>query len=119
MPKENSDCIFCKIINKKVKSEIVYNDDNFLGILDANPRAEGHTLVISKTHYKTMLDLPSSLGTELLDAIKKVSLDLIDQGKGEGVNVLSNVGKSSGQVISHIHVHIIPRKNGDGLRVIS
>ena len=119
MSKENSDCIFCKIIKGKVNSEIVYDDDNFLGILDANPRTEGHTLVISKTHYRTLLDLPSSLGTELLDVIKKVSLDLIDQGKGEGVNLLSNVGKSSGQVISHIHIHVIPRKNGDGLRVIA
>ena len=82
---ENNDkCIFCKIIKGEINSKRVYEDDNFIGILDVNPKAEGHTLIIPKQHFKTILDIPSSLGIELLDAIKKVSLDLIGRGRGEG-----------------------------------
>ena len=110
------DCIFCKIINKEIKSEIVYSDDNFFGILDISPKAEGHTLIISKKHFKNILDVPSSLGGELLDAVKKVGLDLVSQGKGDGFNVLVNCGGVAGQVVHHFHAHVIPRKEGDGLR---
>ncbi len=113
-----SDCIFCKIAGGEIKSEFVYDDDNFFGILDNNPKAEGHTLIISKKHYKTILDLPNTLGNELQEAIKKVSLDLIKDGKAEGFNVLVNSNSVAGQLVEHFHVHIIPRKKGDGLRAV-
>lgn len=116
-----SDCIFCKI----VKGEIppgkgkVYEDDNFIGVLDLNPKAEGHTLLISKKHFRNLLDMPDTLGNELLEAIKKVSLKLIEEGKGDGVNVLSNNEAVSGQVIFHTHIHIIPRNKDDGLKSLA
>lgn len=115
---ENKDCIFCKIVKGEIppgKGKI-YDDDNFIGILDLNPKAEGHSLIISKKHYKTLLDMPSTLGNELTDAIKKVSLDLINQKKGEGLNIGTNVGEASGQVVPHLHIHIIPRSKGDDVK---
>ena len=117
--KKNVECIFCKIIKGELNSDKVYEDDNFIGILDANPKTEGHTLVIPKKHYENILEMPSSLSNELIDAIKTISLDLINQGKGEGVNVFTNVGEASGQVVFHLHIHIIPRKKGDGLKNIA
>lgn len=114
--KENKDCIFCKIINGEVPSKKVYEDRNFVAVLDIKPKADGHTLIIPKIHCKTILDLPITLGNELLDAIKKVSLDLISVGKAQGVNVVANIGEASGQLVHHAHVHILPRKHGDGLR---
>ena len=110
------DCIFCKIVKGEIKSDIVYDDDNFIGILDINPIAEGHTLIIPKNHYRTILDMPSSLGGEVIDAIKKVSLKLMDEGKAEGFNVVQSNNEVAQQEVPHLHFHIVPRKKGDGLK---
>ena len=109
-------CVFCKIVKGEAKSEKVYEDDNFLGFLDIKQVAEGKTILIPKKHYKTILDMPSSLGDEMLDAIKKIALKLIDEGKAEGFNLLVNVYEVAGQVVPHFHIHILPRKKGDGLK---
>ena len=120
MSGEKQDCIFCKIIEGKAEpgKRKVYEDDNFIGILDLYPKAENHTLIISKKHYKTILDLPSTQGNELLEAIKKISLDLITKNKAEAFNIISNIGETAGQVVPHMHVHIIPRKKDDNLNII-
>ena len=117
MEKDN-DCIFCKIIAGKIPSDIIYYDDNFIGILDINPKTKGHILVIPKKHYKTLLDMPSSLGNELLGAVKKVALKLIEDEKAEGFNVLINNFEIAGQIVPHAHVHVIPRKKDDGLNMV-
>ncbi len=114
---EEKDCIFCKIEKGEIPSEKVYEDDNFFAILDINPESERHTLVIPKKHFKTLLDVPSSLGGEFLEAIKKVSLKLIKDGKAEGFNILFNVNKLAGQEVDHVHAHIIPRKGDDGCKL--
>jgi|SRR3989338_1323775 len=110
------DCIFCKIVRSEVPSKKVYEDDNFIVVHDIKPKADGHSLIISKKHYKTILDIPVTQGNEMLEAIKTISLDLINNKKAEAVNVVSNVGEASGQIIHHAHFHIIPRKIGDGLK---
>lgn len=115
---ESEDCIFCKIIRGEIKSKKVYEDDNFIGILDVNPKVTGHTLLIPKKHFRNLLDMPASLGTELVEAIKKISLDLINKGKAEGVNVIVNNERVAGQVVFHTHFHIIPRKSGDGVKTL-
>lgn len=115
---EKSDCIFCKIVKGEIPCEKVFEDDNFIGIFDAKPKASGHTLIIPKNHYNNILDMPESLGNELLSAIKTISLKLIKEGKGEGFNIIMNNFPAAGQVVMHSHVHIIPRKTGDGLKGI-
>jgi len=115
---ETNDCIFCKIIKNEIEATKTYEDENFIGILDVNPRAEGHTLIIPKKHFRNLLDMPDTLGNELLRAIKKVSLKLIDEGKAEGINVLSNNEPEANQLVFHTHIHIIPRKKDDGLKTI-
>ena len=110
-------CIFCKIINGEIKADIVYSDDNFIGILDINPEMLGHTLIFPKKHFETILDTPSSLGNEFLDAIKKVSLNLVKEGKAEGFNIIFNINKIAGQEVPHVHAHILPRRNDDGIKV--
>jgi len=114
---KTEDCIFCKIVKGEIPSEKVYEDDNFIGILDINPESEGHTLIFPKKHFKTILDTPSSLGNEFFDAIKKVSLKLIEDGKAEGFNIVFNVYELAGQEINHVHAHIIPRKENDGCKL--
>lgn len=110
-----TNCIFCKIAEKDILVERIYENDNFFSIIDANPIVKGHSLVISKKHFETILDLPSSLGLDLLDCIKKTSLRLIKDGV-EGFNVVNNNFEAAGQVIKHVHFHILPRKKDDGMK---
>ena len=109
-------CLFCKIVKGEIPCNKVYEDDNFIGILDIHPKAEGHTLLVPKSHFKTFLDIPNTLGNEILEAAKNIGLGLIKQGKGEAFNVFVNNGDVAGQVVMHAHIHVIPRKKGDGLK---
>jgi len=108
------DCVFCKIANKEINADRIYENDNFFSIPDANPYVEGHSLIISKKHFATILDLPSSMGTELLDCIKKTSLKVMEKTKADGFNIINNNFEPAGQIVKHVHFHIIPRKKGDG-----
>ena len=113
------DCIFCKISKGEVPCEKIYENDDFFSIPDAAPKAEGHSLVISKKHFETTLDLPDSLAQELLDCIKKTATKVMNENDADGFNVIANNLKSAGQLIDHTHFHIIPRRKGDGLKIIS
>ena len=112
-----NDCIFCKIINGN-SEKIIYENDNFFSIPDAKPIADGHSLIISKKHFKTILDVQNSLGSELLDCIKNTALKLIKEKNIEGFNVVNNNFEVAGQIVPHVHFHIIPRKKDDGLKLI-
>ena len=70
-------CIFCKIASGEVSSEKIYENDNFFSIFDVSPQIKGHALVISKKHFKTLLDMPNTLSLELMDCIKTTSLKLM------------------------------------------
>ncbi len=111
----SKDCIFCKIIKNEIPSTKVYESDNFIGILDINPISFGHTLVIPKKHYETIIDMPISLGSELVDSIKSIAMNLIAENKAEGFNVMQSNQKVAQQEVPHLHFHIIPRKKNDGL----
>ncbi len=116
---KDKNCIFCKIVKKEIAAEFIAETNNFIAILDANPKAEGHTLIIPKKHCVTILDIPNTMAKEMLELIKKVSLDLIEKKKGDGFNIIVNNLSPAGQVIMHAHVHVIPRKENDNLRTIA
>jgi len=115
---KNNNCIFCKIVKGEISNEKIYDDDNFFAIRDINPITKGHSLVISKKHFKTLLDMPSSLGNEMIEACKKVALDLIKEEKAEGFNLLMSNYESAGQIVPHVHMHILPRKKDDGIKTM-
>jgi len=110
------DCIFCKIAQRELDAEIVLESNNFIAFKDSNPISEGHTLVIPKKHFVTLLDIPNNLGNEMLEVLKKVSGDILDKKLGDGFNLGMNNLEAGGQEVMHAHVHVIPRKEGDGLR---
>ncbi len=110
------DCVFCKIVSGEQSSEKVFENENFIGILDISPVAEGHTLIIPKKHYKTILDMPDELGNELIMVIKKLGRDWVSQKEGNGFNVVQSNFKSAQQDVEHLHFHIVPRSEGDGIR---
>jgi len=115
--KKKEDCIFCKIARKEIPAEIVYEDDNFVVFNDINPLAKGHCLVIPKKHYETLFEMPSTLGTEIIDLVKKQGLRLMKEHEAEGFNLVQNIMPAAGQVVMHVHFHIIPRKKGDSVKL--
>lgn len=115
----NDDCVFCKIVSGKIPVErVIYSNGNFISVPDVNPIIDGHSLVISKKHFVTSLDIPDTLGNELLDCIKNTSIKLMEEKNVDGFNVINNNFESAGQVVNHAHFHIFPRKKGDGFKVI-
>ncbi len=110
----HENCIFCKIAKKEIPKEIIYENDNFLSFFDISPQIEGHTLVISKKHFETILDIPNSIAPELFDCVKNTLAKLKNKYEFTGFNLVNNNFKSAEQVVPHLHFHILPRKDGDG-----
>lgn len=116
MTSKDYNCIFCKIAKGEIKSEKVAESNNFFAIRDVKPVAEGHTLIIPKKHFGTLLDISNNLGEELLQFTKKVAGDLMDKKLGDGFNIAMNNLEVAGQFVMHAHIHVIPRKEKDGIR---
>jgi len=115
--KKMNECIFCKIINKEIPSNIIYEDDKTLAFLDNHPVNNGHTIVISKKHFENILDLEKSYLNACFETVQKISKAVKEGVNAEGFNILMNNLKASGQVIFHTHIHIIPRFENDGLKL--
>ena len=116
---KSKNCVFCKIAKGEIKQKKVMESDSFFSILDIHPENPGHTLVIPKQHYVTLLDIPNKLGSEMLEFAKKVASELLDDKYGDGFNLVMNNLRVAGQVVMHSHIHVIPRKEGDGLRFLT
>ncbi len=108
-----TDCIFCKIIQNELPSKKIYEDSTCLAFLDINPISEGHSIVIPKQHFKNIEDTPPDVLANLFLAVKMISTKLRFRLHLDGYNIMQNNFKAAGQVINHIHVHIIPRSYGD------
>lgn len=111
---KKDDCIFCKIASKEQEADIIAESDNFLAFPDANPVGPGHSLIIPKNHFVNIMDLPSDLGSELLDIIKEVAAIRLKEGF-EGFKLVANNFPVAGQIVMHSHFHLIPRKEKDGV----
>ncbi len=110
-------CIFCKIINNEIPSKKIYEDDEFLAILDLGQATKGHTLVMPKKHYDNILLLDDDTASKYLVVVKKVARLLVEKLNAKGVNILNNTNEIAGQTINHVHIHILPRYNKDELEI--
>lgn len=108
------DCLFCKIASGQIQSHSIYEDDHAFAFLDISPRAQGHTMVISKYHAPTLLELPDTEIAPLFIAVKKVAGMLQKTLEPDGFTMGINHGSVSGQTVDHLHFHIIPRWHNDG-----
>jgi len=104
-----SGCIFCRISNKEIPAEIIYEDANVMAFLDINPRFKGHALVIPRMHFEKLDELSDEIISHLFMVVKRVAKTLVNELGAKGYNILSNNGKVAGQVVPHVHIHIIPR----------
>lgn len=109
----NRECLFCKIANKEIPAEVVFEDAHTLAFLDIAPRAPGHTMVIPKVHAENILDLPEEEIGPLFVSVRKLAERLTRVLKADGLTIGINQGKASGQVVEHLHIHLLPRFRGD------
>jgi histidine triad (HIT) family protein len=109
------ECIFCKVVRGEIPCAQVYSGDSVLAFLDIAPIVEGHTLIIPKTHYSTLWDLPQELAGEMQRVMQDVGVGIFHVTGATGLNVVMNNYKAAGQVVPHAHWHLIPRREGDGL----
>jgi diadenosine tetraphosphate (Ap4A) HIT family hydrolase len=107
-------CVFCEIVAGTAPAVRVYEDDDYLGILDIRPFTRGHTLVIPKRHYVDLTDTPAdtlagmaAVGQRIAQAARASRLG------ATGTNFAINDGKSAFQTVFHIHLHVVPRRDGD------
>jgi len=109
-------CIFCDIVQKTAKAEILFEDEKIISFLDINPFNVGHSLVIPKTHYENFLDVPSDLFGEIFSVVQQLTKGVVNGLQADGYNILSNNGRAAGQSVFHCHFHIIPRFKTDGYK---
>jgi histidine triad (HIT) family protein len=111
------ECIFCKIVRADIPSYKVYEDDYTLAFLDIAPVSKGHTLVIPKKHYVNFEDIPEEELSAVIKTVKRVGRMLKENFGVVGYNTQVNNDSIAGQIIPHIHFHLIPREEGDGLEL--
>ncbi len=111
-----SDCIFCKIAKGEVPSYKIYEDEDIFAFLDIAPNNYGHTLVIPKVHTETLLDTPDETLAKLISASKKLAKAVLEATGCKGFNLAQNNFEVAGQMVPHIHFHIIPRLEDDGFK---
>jgi histidine triad (HIT) family protein len=98
-------CTFCKIINKEADARVEYEDDDTLVIHDKHPAAQTHLLVMPKKHYEKLMETPPGVMPKLFEVVQKVaSKKGIDK---DGFRVIINNGRGGGQVIPHVHIHLL------------
>ena len=107
-------CTFCQIARKEIASDAVFEDDTCIGFLDHRPLFRGHCLLIPKDHHETLLDLPAELLSPFFAAVVLVTRAVEQAVAAEGSFVAINNRIS--QSVPHLHVHIVPRRQGDGLK---
>lgn len=110
-----TDCIFCKIVDGSIPSKQVHNDENVVAFLDINPATRGHVVVIPKKHSVDLGDIDNETLNKVMAVVKKMAEKVSSQMNAPGVNILQNNGRHAGQIVNHIHFHIIPRYDNDGI----
>jgi histidine triad (HIT) family protein len=110
----NENCLFCKIVRGEIPCTKVYEDDDVLAFMDIGPIIKGHALVIPKKHYDPITETPKNLLEKLIAVTQRIAGAQMNGLKAQGVNIMQNNGKVAGQVIPHVHFHVIPRFEDDG-----
>jgi histidine triad (HIT) family protein len=108
------DCVFCAIIAGEIQAEIVLDEPEFVAFLDARPVFKGHTLLVPREHVVTLPDLPAGLRDGFLEAAQRLATAVVDALGAQGSFVATNNVVS--QSVPHLHLHVVPRTKGDGLR---
>lgn len=109
------DCLFCRMVAGRIPVTKVYEDEIVLSFLDNGPISDGHTLVIPKQHFEKLHECPAEVLGQVFSRIGRIAGAVAAAVNCDGYNLLCNNGREAGQLIEHLHFHIIPRNAGDRL----
>ena len=109
-----ADCVFCGIVSGSTGAELVLERDDFVGFLDARPLFKGHVLLVPRQHVETLPDLPATLRDGFLAAAQDLAVAVKDALGAQGSFLAVN--NTVSQSVPHLHLHVVPRTKGDGLR---
>ena len=110
-------CIFCDLIQGAAEVSICYEDAEAIAFMDIQPVNPGHVLVVPRHHYEGLHDLPRDLGMHLLEVAMRLASVVKTATECPGMNMVVNSGAAAGQDVFHYHVHLIPRREGDGFDI--
>lgn len=109
-------CVFCEIVAGRAPAIRIYEDDEYLAILDIRPFTRGHTLVVPKEHTTDLTDTPAKTLAEMVAIGQRIGLAARASELGaDGNNIAINDGRAAFQSVYHVHLHVVPRRNGDKL----
>jgi histidine triad (HIT) family protein len=109
-------CVFCEIVARNTPAIRIYEDDDYLAILDIRPFTRGHTLVMPKEHTVDLTDTAPEVCAQMVTLGQRIARAARDSGlHADGNNVVINDGRAAFQSVGHIHLHVVPRHNGDKL----
>jgi len=111
------DCIFCKIVSGEIPSQIVAQDELTISFMDIAPATRGHALVIPRRHVRDLLEIEDVDLAAVVLAAKRLAQRAGEQLGADGVNLINSCGQAAWQTVFHFHVHVIPRYEGDPLRL--
>lgn len=111
-------CIFCDIIEGKIPSYTIYEDDTVKAFLDISQVTKGHTLVVPKVHYDNFLECDSETMKHVMEVAQTLGKSITHKLNANGMNILSNINEVAGQSVNHFHVHLIPRYDENDACVI-
>ena len=114
---KDDNCIFCKLANKDIPTNIIYEDEKFTVILDASPATKGHALILPKNHFDDIYSMDDATAAHVFQVAVKVAKAMKETLGCEGLNIVQNNGEIAGQTVFHFHMHIIPRIKGDTVNV--
>jgi histidine triad (HIT) family protein len=112
-----ADCIFCAIVAGDAPARIVHEGPRTLAFLDINPATRGHALVVPRSHATDLLDAPADDLEELATVAQRLARAAVDHLGADGVNLLQSTGAAAFQTVFHLHVHVVPRYEGDGIKL--
>ena len=110
-------CIFCKIIKGEIPSSTIYEDENVKVIMDIEPAAKGHAILLVKEHVANVFELNAELAGKVYAVVPKVAAAIKAELGCDGMNILQNNGEAAGQTVFHLHIHFIPRWKDDSVNI--
>jgi histidine triad (HIT) family protein len=109
-----SECIFCQIIRKQAPASVIYEDKQVIAFLSNRPVNKGHALVVPKKHYENIFEISEEEAAYLFKITKRIAHAVRNAVTAEGIRIVQNNGWAAGQVVFHLHVHVIPMEPNEG-----
>ena len=113
----DNNCIFCKIANGEITSKTLYEDEEFRVILDLAPATKGHALILPKSHFKNLYELPDETAAKVMKLAKRMATTMTEKLGCDGFNLVQNNNEVAGQTVFHFHMHLIPRYENDNQKI--